>query len=67
LVLVFGFLISEKAGEITQWLRALSTLSEDPSSDSSIHIRYFMTITPVPGDPTPTYGLHGYPHRNDIQ
>lgn len=46
--------------EMTQGLRAHPALEEGPNSFPSTHIRCSqLPVTLVPGDPTPSSGLHG--------
>lgn len=47
------------AGEMAQWLKALVTLPEAPSSVSSSHVGVGLQM-PVSGNPTPSFSLHGH-------
>jgi hypothetical protein len=45
---------------MAQWLKPLAALPEDLGSISSTHMMaHNHPITPVPGDPTPSSGVHG--------
>jgi|UPI00001F09F7 hypothetical protein len=50
-------ILIHRTGEIAQWLLAVAALPEDlgliPSSCMSFH----NCVTPVPGNPAPTFGL----------
>ena len=47
------------AGEVVQWLRALTVLPEDTDSVPSTHMAAQLSITPVPGDLSDTF-THTY-------
>ena len=44
-----------------QCVQALVALEEDPGSvpSSEPKVHNHLSVTPVPGDPTPSFGLHG--------
>lgn len=50
-----------RAGKMTQQLTAQTALPEDQSSVSDIHTAaQSWTVTPFPGDPTPSSGTSGH-------
>jgi hypothetical protein len=49
-----------KAAEMAQWLRALTTLPEDPSSTPSTYNRSEIPVTLLPRDSMLPCGLHWY-------
>lgn len=70
LKLIFSKIETERrAGEISQWLRALVTVPEDPGYiPHQLHqLHQFTTVTPVAGDLMPLLASVGTRHTGGTQ
>lgn len=57
--------VTAGTGETVQWIKARTTLAEDPSSVASIFAKSLSTtcdVPPVSRDQAPCFGLHKYTH-----